>query len=228
MSSSGIVNPVFLNRAKNETRKVKFLNKKKYSVDKYRLKLKYLQPATSSQHVTPTSGDPNTSKTESGAADGNATDTSDTEANTVAAASDNTSTESSSVVPKSTVKGKTITRDSLGFECSIEYHILEKLQSTQQHAIRMKRDMEWVDYLKAIGGAENLKPAGIFKPLKDLKQLVRKGIPVAYRSLIWQKISLSSIYRLQYPANYYQSLLQRIPKELSSKIASDIEKDIDR
>ena len=91
-------------------------------------------------------------------------------------------------------------------------------------AATLQRDLEWVDYLKAIGmqrilnlpafhfyfghvdvcmwfflhvlgGPENLKPAGIFKPSDDLKVMVRRGVPVAYRSLVWQKLSLSSLHR---------------------------------
>ena len=60
-----------------------------------------------------------------------------------------------------------------------------------------------------------------------MRDLVRRGIPVAYRPLIWQKISLSSINKLQYPMDYYQSLLNRI-EELPSGVQEDIEKDVDR
>lgn len=58
--------------------------------------------------------------------------------------------------------------------------------------------------------------------------MVRKGIPVAYRALVWPKISLSSVYRLQFPTNYYQNLLERSENELTSRVKSDIEKDVDR
>lgn len=58
--------------------------------------------------------------------------------------------------------------------------------------------------------------------------MVRKGIPVAYRASIWPKISLSSVYRLQFPADYYQTLLVRSEGELAEKVKIDIEKDIDR
>jgi hypothetical protein len=52
---------------------------------------------------------------------------------------------------------------------------------------------------------------------------------VAYRSLVWQKISLSSLVRLEYPSNYYEALLERVEKgELPSKVTADIEKDLDR
>lgn len=118
--------------------------------------------------------------------------------------------------------------DLLGFTCSPEDHLLEKhYQLTNSNYLQL-RDLEWVNYLKSIGGIENLKPAGIFKPYKDLKTMVRKGIPVAYRASIWPKISLSSVYRLQFPADYYQTLLVRSEGELAEKVKIDIEKDIDR
>jgi hypothetical protein len=122
----------------------------------------------------------------------------------------------------------TIKTDLLGFVCSTEDHFMEKQYISQNIQYIQSRDIEWVNYLKSIGGAENLKPAGIFKPLYDLKHMVRKGIPVAYRALIWPKISLSSVYRLQFPTNYYQSLLKRSEKELTIRVKSDIEKDVDR
>ena len=69
---------------------------------------------------------------------------------------------------------------------------------------------------------------GIFKPSKELKNLVRRGIPVAYRSLVWQKISLSSLHRREFGVNYYSSLLIQADKELDARVRDDIEKDIDR
>lgn len=57
------------------------------------------------------------------------------------------------------------------------------------------------------GGPGNLKPAGIFKPSRDLKAMVRRGIPVAYRALVWQKISLSSIHRSEATISQSHSLL---------------------
>lgn len=118
--------------------------------------------------------------------------------------------------------------DLLGFVCSPEDSIIEKQYQYLNSTYLQSRDLEWVNYLKSIGGIENLKPAGIFKPYKDLKFMVRKGIPVAYRASIWPKISLSSIYRLQFPKNYYEVLLQRAETELNPKVRVDIEKDVDR
>jgi hypothetical protein len=123
---------------------------------------------------------------------------------------------------------KKIQTDLLGFICTPEDHLIEKHYQYLNSNYFQFRDMEWVNYLKSIGGIENLKPAGIFKPMKDLKQMVRKGIPVAYRASIWPKISLSSIYRLQFPTNYYELLLERSTIELTDKVKNDIEKDVDR
>lgn len=124
-------------------------------------------------------------------------------------------------------KAGQIQQDSLGFNCSFEYLVQEMAFRKSMSDVTSQRDLEWVEYLKAIGGAENLKPVGIFKPSQDLKAMVRRGIPVAYRSLIWQKISLSSVHRLKFPADYYQSLVDRAP-ELDSRVRDDIEKDVDR
>lgn len=115
----------------------------------------------------------------------------------------------------------------LGFGCSFEYQAEERALRQANTETIHQRDMEWVAYLKSIGGPENLKPAGIFRPSKDLKALVRRGIPVAFRALVWQKISLSHLYKLQFPATYYSDLLGRID-QLSAKVKDDIEKDVDR
>ena len=119
--------------------------------------------------------------------------------------------------------------DLFGFNCTFEYQEYEKEFYAAQMERTSQRDLEWVGYLKSIGGPENLKPAGVFKPCADLKAIVRRGIPVAYRASVWQKISLSSLHRSQYPNNYYQTLLKRVEnKELDSKIINEIEKDLDR
>lgn len=76
-------------------------------------------------------------------------------------------------------------------------------------------------------GPENLKPGGRFKSSPELKNLCRRGVPVAFRSLVWQKISLSSVYRLGYPSDYYLDLLSR-SSELNKAVIDDIEKDVDR
>ena len=102
-------------------------------------------------------------------------------------------------------------KDMFGFNRTLEYLQDERQLLLKQGDHLTVRDLEWVDYLKAIGGPDNLKPAGIFKPSKELKTLVRRGIPVAFRPIVWQRISLSSIHRLHFPKNYYVNLLARIP-----------------
>lgn len=117
--------------------------------------------------------------------------------------------------------------DLLGFSCSAEDYLREKEHNRLSANHFKQRDQEWVEYLKSIGGAENLKPAGVFKPSADLKAMCRRGIPVAFRCLIWQKISMCSLYRLQFPRDYYKTLLGRV-SEIKGKVAEDIEKDVDR
>lgn len=118
--------------------------------------------------------------------------------------------------------------DLLGFVISMEEHLAEEARRSESVSATQQRDRDWVDYLKAIGGVENLKPAGIFKPSQDLKFMVRRGIPAAYRAAIWKKISLSSLLQQKhFPPNYYQSLLSKVD-ELPKKVFEDIEKDVDR
>jgi hypothetical protein len=123
----------------------------------------------------------------------------------------------------------TVRVDLFGFNCSFEYQKYEQEFHSTHGLVTSQRDIEWVGYLKSIGGPENLKPAGIFKPSPDLKAIVRKGIPVAFRPIVWQKISLSSLHRLQFPADYYETLQTRIKAgELDKKVIDEIEKDLDR
>lgn len=123
----------------------------------------------------------------------------------------------------------TTCKDLLGFNCSFEYLEYERAFHAAQMHQTSQRDLEWVGYLKSIGGPENLKPAGVFKPSPDLKAIVRRGIPVAYRASVWQKISLSSLHRSTFPPAYYKSLLDKVAAgELDKKVMDEIEKDLDR
>ena len=117
-------------------------------------------------------------------------------------------------------------KDLYGFLRSAEYMEVEREGRLLTAQTVRQRDMDWVRYLKAIGGAENLKPGGVFKPSYPLKMLVRRGVPAAFRPLVWKHISLSSQYRLAHPPDYYQSLTARIEGELSSKVRDDIDKDL--
>jgi hypothetical protein len=86
----------------------------------------------------------------------------------------------------------------------------------------------WFQYIKSVGGADNLKPVGIFTPSEDLCQLVRRGVPIASRGLIWNKISLSDNERRKFPSSHYQRLLLRTDREISFQADKEINKDIDR
>jgi hypothetical protein len=116
------------------------------------------------------------------------------------------------------VKGE---KDIFGFSRSLEYLLAERMYNYSQSQWVIRRDMQWVEYLKHIGGADNLKPSGAFKPSYDLKMIVRQGIPAAFRSLLWLKISLSSIHRLKYPLKYFDCLVER-DGELCGRVRDDI------
>lgn len=73
-----------------------------------------------------------------------------------------------------------------------------------------------------------MKPGGVYKPSAELKAMCRRGIPAAFRPLVWQKISLSSSYRREFPGDYFETLLARSSNELPREVQDDIEKDIDR
>ena len=122
---------------------------------------------------------------------------------------------------------KNQSKDLLGFSRDLDYLLRERIFNNANLSTTAQRDLEWVAYLKHIGGPDNLKPAGNFEPSSELKCMVRRGIPAAFRSLIWQKISLSSLHRLNYPATYYSDLVSR-SVELNNKVADDIEKDVKR
>jgi hypothetical protein len=61
--------------------------------------------------------------------------------------------------------------DLLGFSCTFEHLEYEKAFHAAHLQHTTQRDIEWVGYLKSIGGPENLKPAGVFKPSSDLKAI---------------------------------------------------------
>jgi hypothetical protein len=116
-----------------------------------------------------------------------------------------------------------------GFHCSKENYYKEKYFHAVSSQSLQSHDQEWIQYLKAIGGVRNIKPSGKFHPCdKQLKDLVRKGIPVAYRAQIWPRISLSTRYRLQFPQGYYKELLNQSKTHLSTEIKEDIQKDLER
>lgn len=98
--------------------------------------------------------------------------------------------------------------------------------SLQAHQLEIEK--AWFQYMKSIGGADNLKPVGWFTPSDDLSELVRRGVPIAYRALIWNKISLSDMERRKYSSSYYQTLQIRVTGEIPPKTNKEINNDIDR
>jgi hypothetical protein len=118
-------------------------------------------------------------------------------------------------------------KDVFGFIRTEEYLSQER----QHHATRIdmsaQLDVDWVEHLKSIGGPVNLKPYASFRPSPELKQLVRRGIPVALRPLIWPFISRTDQYRRQYDNIIYEELVQR-SSELEQRVKDDIEKDLER
>ena len=125
------------------------------------------------------------------------------------------------------IQTKAKSKDLLGFSRDLDYLLGERVFNNANLYSTAQRDLEWVAFLKHIGGPDNLKPAGNFKPSSELKHMVRRGIPAAFRSLIWQKVSLSSIHRLKYPTDYYDDLKAK-SQSLNKKVADDIEKDVKR
>lgn len=119
-------------------------------------------------------------------------------------------------------------KDMYGFIRSTDYLVSERLHRSSRIGVHAQLDLDWIEYLKSIGGPANLKPYGTFKPSLELKTLVRRGIPVALRPLIWPFISRTDVYRRGYSDNYYESLLLRAESDLDPKVKDDIEKDLDR
>lgn len=118
-------------------------------------------------------------------------------------------------------------KDMFGFVRTAEYLLVEKQHKLSKMKVWTQRDLEWIQYLKSIGGPENLKPAGVFQSCPQLKALVRRGIPVAFRSVIWPNISLSKLVRRRFQSDHYSQLVAE-SASLEGKILEDIEKDIDR
>ncbi len=118
-------------------------------------------------------------------------------------------------------------KDMYGFLRTVEYLQNERHNFALNVSDVARRDQDWVTYLKSIGGAENLKPSGSFKSSKELKLMVRRGIPAAFRPLIWKNISLSNLRQKTYPPGYYQELVSNI-QYMNPKVADDIDKDLNR
>ena len=120
-----------------------------------------------------------------------------------------------------------VRRDKFGFRRNVDYIILGKDKEKELSSRAAVRDEAFVAYLKSIGGTQNLKPAGVFKCSDELKDVLRRGIPIAYKAAVWTEISLASVHRKNFPPEYYEDCVKRIG-EIPLRTAEDIEKDIDR
>lgn len=118
--------------------------------------------------------------------------------------------------------------DVYGFVRSAEYLNDEHIFMTNNMSALSQRDHDWITYLKSIGGSINLKPFAQFKPSAKLKLMVRRGIPAAFRPLVWKHISLSSHFESKFPADYYPTLLARLNTQLCPTVQLDISKDVGR
>lgn len=64
---------------------------------------------------------------------------------------------------------KKVLTDFYGFSRDDEYMIREYMIRDQIQNIISARDLEWISYLKSIGGPDNLKPGFVFKSCAQLK-----------------------------------------------------------
>jgi hypothetical protein len=118
--------------------------------------------------------------------------------------------------------------DVYGFVRSAEYLKDEHTFMTTNMTALSQRDHDWITYLKSIGGSANLKPFGQFRPSVKLKLMVRRGIPAAFRPLLWQHISMSHHFQSKFPIDYYATLLERLKTQLCATVQLDIAKDVGR
>jgi hypothetical protein len=126
-------------------------------------------------------------------------------------------------------------RDVYGFLRSNGY--LQKEQSIRivKQRLTHKRDIEWSAFLKGVGGLKGLEQfqsgrlgsghshAEKSQLERTFLELLKRGIPVAFRGAVWQELAGVRARKRQFPTDYYQQLLQR-----ESAAAEDIAKDIDR
>lgn len=76
----------------------------------------------------------------------------------------------------------------------------EASQQVSQQEWTNRRVEAWNKYLLENPSLDNAK---------NLKQMVRAGIPPKLRGAIWQELSGSQIYRSIYPGDYYKQLVER-------------------
>ena len=118
--------------------------------------------------------------------------------------------------------------DVYGFVRSAEYLNDEHIFMTTNMPSLSQRDHDWITYLKSIGGIVNVKPFAQYRPCAKLKVMVRRGIPAAFRPLLWKHISLSGHFQSKFPTDYYSTLLTRLKTQLCPTVQLDIAKDVGR
>jgi hypothetical protein len=118
--------------------------------------------------------------------------------------------------------------DVYGFVRSAEYLKDEHIFMTTNMTALSQRDHDWITYLKSIGGCSNLKPFGQYKPSAKLRLMARRGIPAAFRPLLWKHISMSTHFESKFPSDYYSTLLARLKTQLCATVQLDISKDVGR
>jgi hypothetical protein len=118
--------------------------------------------------------------------------------------------------------------DMYGFIRSAEYLKDERIFMSHNMTTLSQRDRDWITFLKSIGGIDNLKPFAHYCPSVKLKLMVRRGIPAAFRSLLWKQISLYNHFQSKFPKDYYSSLLVRLETQLCAAVQLDIAKDVGR
>jgi hypothetical protein len=63
------------------------------------------------------------------------------------------------------------------------------LLTPQRRKMIEQRDLDWVNFLKSVGGLDGLKPSGAMEPSQVLRTMCRRGIPAAYRGRVWMYTS---------------------------------------
>jgi hypothetical protein len=124
-----------------------------------------------------------------------------------------------------------VPRDKFGFRRSLHYIIAGKEKEKEQNKKSVLRDQEFVQYLKRIGGTHNLKPGGMFRCSPELKAVVRRGIPIAFKSVVWLEVSLANVHRRAFCDDYYQQCIDKATSDQSASMQHtlmEIGKDVDR
>lgn len=119
-------------------------------------------------------------------------------------------------------------KDMYGFHRTLEHLLAERQHLGANMQKFAQRDLEWYHYVREVGGVHNLKPDPSAKPTPQLKALVRRGVPVAFRPRVWPHLCGAYQKRQSYSPDYYKTLVTRSDTDLDPKVRDDIEKDVSR